>query len=38
MAFIVETGLYYYNMMSLGLKNANASYQRLVNKVLVTLT
>ena len=35
--FIVDAGLYYYNMMSFGLKNAEATYQCLVNKVLPTL-
>ncbi|KAL2243755.1 UNVERIFIED_CONTAM: Retrovirus-related Pol polyprotein from transposon opus [Sesamum indicum] len=32
-SFVTEKGIYYYNMMSFGLKNAGATYQRLVNKM-----
>ncbi|CAL2227774.1 unnamed protein product [Prunus armeniaca] len=32
-AFITDRGLYCYNVMPLGLKNAGATYQRLVNRI-----
>ena len=31
--FITQHGLFYYNVMSFGLKNAEATYQRLVTKM-----
>ena len=33
MAFITRQGLYYYRVMSFGLKNIEANYQRLVNQM-----
>ena len=32
-SFIMDKGLYCYEVMALGLKNAEARYQRLVNKM-----
>ncbi|KAL2243317.1 UNVERIFIED_CONTAM: Retrovirus-related Pol polyprotein from transposon [Sesamum indicum] len=32
-SFVTEKGIYCYNMMPFGLKNASATYQRLVNKM-----
>lgn len=35
-SFVTDRSLYYYRMMSFGLKNAGAIYQRLVNKIFAT--
>ena len=32
-AFMTESGNYYYNVMPFGLKNVGATYQRMMNKV-----
>lgn len=32
-AFIIDQGLYCYRVMPFGLKNASATYQRLVNRM-----
>ena len=32
-AFITKSGIFYYELMPFGLKNADATYQRLVNKM-----
>ena len=32
-AFVTNSGNYYYNVMPFGLKNARATYQRMMNKV-----
>lgn len=35
--FITERGLYCYKVMSFGLKNVGATYQRLINKMFAKL-
>ena len=37
MAFITDRGLYCYRVIPFGLKNARATYQRLVNKIFAEL-
>ena len=34
-AFVISQGLYYYKVMSFGLKNTEATYQRLVNQMFI---
>ena len=35
--FVIERGTFCYKVMSFGLKNAGATYQRLVNKMFVEM-
>ena len=36
-AFIIEKGIYCYKVIPFGLKNARATYQRLINKMFLRL-